>query len=64
MDVYNTFNLVSRLAIFQKLQSSPGSLDKFFPFVQQFYARPSPLYFSQASQHGDLLVIVLELNTR
>jgi hypothetical protein len=39
-------------------------LDQLFPFVQSFYACPSPLYFPQVSQHGDFIVILLELNTQ
>jgi hypothetical protein len=38
-------------------------LDQLFPFVQWFYIHPSPLYFSQASQHGDFIVILSELGT-
>jgi hypothetical protein len=39
-------------------------LDQFFPFVQQFYACPSPLYFSQTSQHGDFIGILLKSGTQ
>jgi len=31
-------------------------LDWLFPFVWQFYACPSPLYFSEAFQHRDLTI--------
>jgi len=46
VDVYNAFNLMSWLNIFQELLFLPNYLDKFFPFVQQFYVFPSSQYFS------------------
>jgi hypothetical protein len=58
VDVHNAFNLMSWSAICQKLQSSPNSLDQIFPFVWQFYACSSPLYFFQAFQHGDLIILL------
>ncbi len=64
VDIDNAFNLMSQLAIFQELQFSPGYLDQFFPFVRQFYACPSPLYFPQVFQHGDLIIISSELGTQ
>jgi hypothetical protein len=63
VDVYNTFNLMSWLDIFQELLFLPNYLDKFFPFVQEFYGFPSLLYFSQGSYHGDFTIISLELGT-
>jgi hypothetical protein len=38
-------------------------LDQLFLFVWQFYTCPSPIYFSQVFQHGDLIVILLKLST-
>jgi hypothetical protein len=42
---------------FQELQLYTNTLDWFFIFVCQFYARPSPLYFLKVSKHKDLIVI-------
>jgi hypothetical protein len=39
-------------------------LDQLFPFIRRFYAHPSPLYFLEASRHGDLIVISFESGTR
>ncbi len=57
VDVRNAFNLVFRATVFQESWFSIGTLDQFFPFVQQFYAHPSPLYFLEAFRHEDLIVI-------
>jgi hypothetical protein len=57
VDVHNSFNSMSLSTIFQELWFSLGSLYQLFPFVWQFYACPSLLYFSQASRHEDLIVI-------
>jgi len=64
VDVRNNFNSVSWSAIFQELCSSVNSLDQFYPFVWWFYAHPSPLYFPHIFQHGDFIVISLELRTQ
>jgi hypothetical protein len=40
-----------------KLRFSSGNLYQIFPFVRQFYAHPSPLYFSEAFKHQDLTII-------
>ncbi len=60
MDVQNAFNLVFQTTIFQELRSFTNTLYEFFPFVRRFYTHPSPLYFSEASRHGDLTIISFE----
>jgi len=62
-NVCNTFNLMSWSAILQELRYSHNSLDQLFPLVWWFYACLSPLYFFQASQRGDIIVISSELST-
>jgi hypothetical protein len=58
--ILSTIGNVLKRYIFKELLFLPGSLNQLFPFVWQFYACPSPLYFSQAFRHGDLIVISLE----
>jgi hypothetical protein len=64
VDVQNAYNLISQVAIFKELRSSIGTLDQLFPFIRHFFACPSPLYFLEASRHGDLIVISSEFGTR
>jgi hypothetical protein len=63
VNVQNTFNLVSWTTILKELQSSTNTLDQLFPFVHWFYTHQSPLYFSKASRHRDLIVISFEFGT-
>jgi hypothetical protein len=64
VDVRNTFNLVFQTTIFQELRFFIYILDHPVPFVHWFYARPSPLCFSEASRHGDLTLISSESGTQ
>lgn len=64
MDVHNAFNSILWITIFQEFRFFIDILDQFFPFVEQFYACWSPLYFSQVSQHGDFKVILFKFGTQ
>jgi hypothetical protein len=63
VDVRNAYNLVSQATIFKDLRSSTNTLDQLFPFIRQFYAHPSLLYFLEVSKHGDIIVISFEFGT-
>jgi hypothetical protein len=45
MNVYNVFNSVFQIVIFQELRSSINTLDQLFSFVHRFYDHRFPLYY-------------------
>ncbi len=64
VDAHNALNFLSQRTTFQELQSFTGTLDQFFPFVQQFYGCASPLYFLQVILRRDFIVILSKSNTQ
>jgi hypothetical protein len=64
LHVANTFNLVLKRVIFQKLCAVGGNLIQFIPFVHAFYAFESPLFYNHHNCEGNIIIIPSIMGTQ
>jgi hypothetical protein len=62
--VANAFNSMLKGVIFQKLCATSGDIIKLIPFVHEFYAIKSPLFYSHYNCEGDVTIILSTMGIR